>query len=80
MLRRLKLSLTIEYNTDIYDGYLIERMFLHFENLLKELLKNPDALIQEIDYLTDNEKDQLLVEFNNTEIAYPKDKNYSRVI
>jgi amino acid adenylation domain-containing protein len=68
------LGLTIEYNTDIYDGYLIERMFSHFENLLTESFEQPERLIQEIDYLTDNEKQQLLVGFNNTEVVYSKDK------
>jgi len=68
------LDLTIEYNTDIYDGYLIERMFSHFENLLTESLEQPERLIQDVDYLTDKEKQQLLVEFNNTEVIYSKDK------
>ncbi|RKR04557.1 amino acid adenylation domain-containing protein [Flavobacterium sp. 90] len=68
------LDLTIEYNTDIYEEYLIERMFLHFENLLSELLKQPESLIQEVDYLTENEKQQLLVGFNSTEVIYSKEK------
>lgn len=68
------LDLTIEYNTDIYDGYLIERMFLHFEKLLTESLEQPERLIQDVDYLTDKEKQQLLFEFNNTEVIYSKDK------
>ncbi|MRX70530.1 amino acid adenylation domain-containing protein [Flavobacterium resistens] len=68
------LDLTIEYNTDIYDEYLIERMFLHFENLLTESLEQPERLIQDVDYLTDKEKQQLLVDFNDTKVDYPKDK------
>ena len=68
------LGLTIEYNTDIYDGYLIERMFSHFEKLLTESFGQPERLIQEIDYLTDKEKQQLLADFNNTEVVYSKDK------
>ncbi|MDI5888436.1 non-ribosomal peptide synthetase [Flavobacterium yafengii] len=68
------LDLTIEYNTDIYDGYLIERMFTHFEHLIIESLEHPEALIQEVDYLTKEEKHQLLVDFNDTDVAYPKDK------
>ena len=68
------LNLTIEYNTDIYDSYLVERIFVHLENLLAKLIDHPKALIQEIDYLTIDEKQNLLVDFNSTEIIYSKDK------
>ncbi|KQB41366.1 non-ribosomal peptide synthetase [Flavobacterium aquidurense] len=68
------LNLTIEYNRDIYDDYLAERIFVHFENLLTKLIDNPKALIQEADYLAADEKQNLLVDFNSTEIIYPKDK------
>ena len=68
------LDLTITYNTDIYDAYLIERMFSHFENLVTESLKQPERLVREVVYLTTEEQNQLLLEFNNTEVDYPKDK------
>ncbi|WP_264530522.1 non-ribosomal peptide synthetase [Flavobacterium sp. N502540] len=69
-----ELNLKIEYNTDIYDEYLIERMFIHFENLITELIVKPEKSIKEIDYLTNKEKEQLLVNFNNTEVFYSKNK------
>nr|WP_315254431.1 non-ribosomal peptide synthetase [uncultured Flavobacterium sp.] len=68
------LDLTIEYNTDIYNDYLIRRMFSHFENLVTELLQQPKKNIQEVNYLTESEKHELIVGFNNTEQVYPKDK------
>ncbi|MRX70538.1 amino acid adenylation domain-containing protein, partial [Flavobacterium resistens] len=68
------LNLSIEYNTDIYDLELINRVFSHFENLITPLLEQPEMLINEIDYITQEEKHQLLVEFNNTQVDYPKDK------
>uniref|UniRef100_UPI001FB88184 condensation domain-containing protein n=1 Tax=Flavobacterium poyangense TaxID=2204302 RepID=UPI001FB88184 len=68
------LDLRIDYNTDIYDAYLIERMFLHLENLLTASVKQPEKLIQEVYYLTDKEKQELLVDFNSTAVVYPKDK------
>ncbi|KQO25541.1 hypothetical protein ASF10_23690 [Flavobacterium sp. Leaf82] len=69
-----ELDLIIDYNIDIYDSYSIEKMFAHFENLLMELLENPDRIIETIQYLTDKEKNQLLIEFNNTETYYLKEK------
>ncbi|MCP2028480.1 amino acid adenylation domain-containing protein [Flavobacterium sp. HSC-32F16] len=68
------LDLTIEYNTDIYDAYLIERMFIHFENLVAAALEQPEMPIQEIGYLTKDEEQQLLAGFNDTAAAYQKDK------
>jgi amino acid adenylation domain-containing protein len=69
-----QLELNIEYNTDIYDVSLIERIFPHLNNFSAKALTQPEMLIQEIDYLTDAEKQQLLFEFNDTNVDYPKDK------
>jgi amino acid adenylation domain-containing protein len=68
------LNLTIEYNTDIYDLCLIEKMFSHFENLITQSIEQPEILIKEVDYLTIEEKTQLLVSFNDTKADYPQDK------
>ncbi|RUT69557.1 amino acid adenylation domain-containing protein [Flavobacterium cupreum] len=68
------LDLRIEYNTDIYDGYLIKRMFGHFENLMLKTLAQPEIQIQEVDYLTQEEKNHLLFDLNNTVIEYPSGK------
>ncbi|MCL9807002.1 amino acid adenylation domain-containing protein, partial [Flavobacterium amniphilum] len=68
------LGLTIEYNTDIYNEYLIDRMFVHFESLLTEFLEQPQALLTSVDFVSESERQQSLIDFNNTEVAYPKDK------
>lgn len=68
------LNLSITYNTDIYEQFLIERMFSHFENLLNEFTVNPQLAVGKADYLTATEKQQLLFDFNNVEVDYPKDK------
>ncbi|PAM96239.1 hypothetical protein B4N84_02115 [Flavobacterium sp. IR1] len=68
------LELGIEYNTAIYDEYLIQRMFAHFENLLTQFTAQPQTLLSEADYLTEAEKQQLLLDFNDTAVTYPKEK------
>ncbi|MFH6951466.1 condensation domain-containing protein, partial [Flavobacterium sp. FlaQc-51] len=68
------LGLVIEYNTDIYDSYLIERMFWHLENILSACVSDPETSIEKIDYLTAIEKEELLNGFNNTKADYPQDK------
>ena len=69
-----ELGLSIDYNPDIYDAYLIERIFVHFENLLVQSLEQPETLLQELNCLTQEEKNQLLFDFNDTVVDYPKDK------
>ncbi|QSB25088.1 non-ribosomal peptide synthetase [Flavobacterium sp. CLA17] len=68
------LDLRIEYNTDIYDGDLIERMFGHFENLMIQALVQPEIRIQEVDYLTQEEKNEILFDLNKTTVEYPAGK------
>ncbi|TRX33010.1 amino acid adenylation domain-containing protein [Flavobacterium sp. ZT3R18] len=68
------LSLNIQYNTDIYDSFLIERMFSHLENLVTEVIDNPSQVIKEIAYLTPEERNQVVADFNDTKVDYSKDK------
>jgi amino acid adenylation domain-containing protein/non-ribosomal peptide synthase protein (TIGR01720 family) len=68
------LMLGIEYNTDIYEASFIEKMFPHFEQLLTVMMEQPEAKIQQVDYLSIEEKDCLLVDFNDTTVDYPNDK------
>ncbi|MFP7658500.1 amino acid adenylation domain-containing protein, partial [Chryseobacterium proteolyticum] len=68
------LSLTIQYNTDIYDDFLVERIFAHFENLLVNSIADSSKTVDQINYLLSSEKQHLLVDFNATEVIYPKDK------
>ncbi|MFP3599580.1 condensation domain-containing protein, partial [Chryseobacterium sp. SIMBA_029] len=69
-----QLGLIIEYNTDIYDEFLIKRMFVHFENLLTKAIDQPDEPIEKIDYLTETERSELLYQFNDSASEYPNDK------
>ena len=68
------LSCLFEYNTDLFEAATIERMAGHFETLLKGIIANPEQPICQLPLLTEAEQHQLLVEWNNTETEYPKDK------
>ncbi|WP_143046469.1 condensation domain-containing protein [Trichormus sp. NMC-1] len=63
-----------EYNTDLFDGSTIERMIEHLQMLLSGILAAPTQSIWELPLLTEGEKHQLLVEWNQTEVDYPQDK------
>lgn len=62
------------YNTDLFDAATIARMAEHFQVLLAGIVANPDCNIAQLPLLTEAERHQLLVEWNNTTAAYPRDK------
>ncbi|MBR8840976.1 MAG: amino acid adenylation domain-containing protein, partial [Stigonema ocellatum SAG 48.90 = DSM 106950] len=63
-----------EYNTDLFDGSTISRMAGHFQNLLSAIVENPQQTVGEIPLLSEAERHQLLVEWNDTLSEYPQDK------
>ncbi len=68
------LSLQMIFNTDVYEKAMVEGMIRHYKHLLNALLETPQAKLSQVDYLSEEEKHQLLVTFNDTAVAYPKDK------
>jgi amino acid adenylation domain-containing protein len=62
------------YNTDLFDEATIVRMVGHLRTLLEGVVVEPDKRICELPILTEAERYQLLVEWNDTEADYPKDK------
>ncbi|KQB41358.1 non-ribosomal peptide synthetase [Flavobacterium aquidurense] len=70
------LTLGIKYNTDVYDLAFIEKIFVHFEHLSSALIAAPSKKISEINYLSDTEKAELLLDFNPVAVSYPKDQTF----
>ncbi len=64
----------IEYSTDLFNRDRIERMAGHFQTLLEAIVADPDQSIATLPILTEAERRQLLVEWNDTAADYPKDK------
>jgi non-ribosomal peptide synthetase component F len=62
-----------EYNTDLFDAATIERMVGHFQTLLAGIVASPKQHLAELPLLTATEQHQLLVEWNNTQVNYPRD-------
>lgn len=63
-----------EYNSDLFKPDTIARMTGHFQTLLEAIVANPDRRVGELPFLTESERCQLLVEWNNTTKEYPFDK------
>jgi amino acid adenylation domain-containing protein len=63
----------LEYSTDLFEANTMARMIGHFETLLSSIADEPQQVITQLQLLTEAEQHQLVVEWNNTQTAYPYD-------
>jgi amino acid adenylation domain-containing protein len=64
---------SLEYSTDLFDEDTILRMLNHYQTLLASIVADPDQPIGKLPILPDAERNQLLVEWNDNRVAYPKE-------
>ncbi|MEJ2051762.1 MAG: condensation domain-containing protein, partial [Calditrichota bacterium] len=63
----------LEYNTDLFEESTIRRLTEHFQNLLSEILVDPDKEISQLGLLSEKEKKLILEDWNDTQLEYPAD-------
>ncbi len=68
------LTACLLYNKNLFDSSTILRMASHFQNILGELMTWPDRTISSLEILSPVEMQQILVDWNNTARAYPREK------
>ena len=73
MEREDTLSCSFSYSTELFDEDTIQRMSVHYRILLEGIVADPNRRIETLPLLTDAERHQLLVEWNDTETDYPRD-------
>ena len=64
----------LEYCTKLFKKETIERFATHFLNILEDITINSEKRLFEIELLSEEEKKRILIEFNDTNVEYPKDK------
>ncbi|UCH97926.1 MAG: hypothetical protein JSV88_14020, partial [Candidatus Aminicenantes bacterium] len=64
----------LEYNWSRYREATVKQIAGHFINLLKNVLYGLDIPLAGVDILSEEEKKEILVDFNDTETPYPQDK------
>ncbi|MCP5048441.1 MAG: amino acid adenylation domain-containing protein, partial [bacterium] len=64
----------IEYYTAIFKPETIARMVEHFREVVKQVSTNPAVLLEEVEIVTEREKEQVLYQFNDTESDFPADR------
>ncbi|HJU38103.1 MAG TPA: amino acid adenylation domain-containing protein, partial [Tahibacter sp.] len=62
----------LEYASDLFDADTIERHADHFFSLLDGLLADDQSRVSRLPLLTDAQRRQLLVDFNDTAVDYPQ--------
>ncbi len=69
-----KIFLSFEYSTSLFRKETIVRFIAYFKKIVSALLSDQNLKISDIEIISEDEKRQLLVEFNNTDVVYPKGK------
>jgi amino acid adenylation domain-containing protein len=64
------ISCTLEYSTDLFNSDTIMRLLSHFKSLLEAVAADLGQPIDDIRYLSDEEKEQLLSRWNDTGKVY----------
>ncbi len=63
---------TWEYNVDLFQQSTIRRAIGHFQTLLEGVVANPAMPMAELPVMTEAERHQVVVEWNDTKVEYPK--------
>ena len=71
---------TWEYNIDLFETDTMRRMVEHFSVLLESIVANPHESVSHLPLLTPAERQQLLVDWNNTTVAYPQEQCVHQLI
>ncbi|BAZ20915.1 amino acid adenylation domain-containing protein [Kalymmatonema gypsitolerans NIES-4073] len=66
------LLLSIGYDTRRFDSATITRILGHLKTLLESMVANPEQQLRDLPILTSQERYQLLLEWNDTEVEYPQ--------
>ena len=68
------------YSSDLFDAATIDRMALHYKDLLGRIVKNPAGKVSELAVLSGGERHKVLVEWNETETDYRLDEPVHRLV
>ncbi|NOU89221.1 amino acid adenylation domain-containing protein [Paenibacillus sp. LMG 31460] len=67
------LTVHIEYSTNLFERETVERMGRHYLVLLESIVQEPERKLAELDMLSEEERRQILVDFNDTQTDYPSE-------
>jgi amino acid adenylation domain-containing protein len=65
---------SLEYNASLFEAGTIRRMLRHLQTLLQDIVTHPEKHISELAFLTQAEREQVLVAWNDTGMDYPQNR------
>ena len=63
--------LELRFNVDLFESTAIEQMLTHYKLVLEWMTTDPGNGIYEFDLITDAERQQILIDWNNTTTDFP---------
>ncbi|GAA3932942.1 amino acid adenylation domain-containing protein [Chitinophaga oryziterrae] len=66
------LHIRVSYNTDLYERDSMETLLAHYQALMQAVVINPELSVKKLEYLSLAEKQQVLYDFNDTVVDYPR--------
>ena len=69
-----RIKVELEYCTDLFKTESAKSILAHYLEIIKKIVENPEARIDEIEVVTEADRKKILEEFNNTDAEYPRDK------
>ena len=73
------LSFNLIYNNDVYEEEMAEALMRHFKLLLKNVITDGKRRLREINFLSAEEQDELLLSFNDTDVRFPAAKTLAEL-
>ena len=67
------------YSRDLFEAETVERMMRHYERLLDGGVRNPEEKIARLPLMSDQEREQVLVEWNQTRREYARNSSVVEV-
>ncbi len=74
-----QLHFRLEYSTDLFKHDTIMTMAQCYINIIHEVLKNPQIYLQDIALISEDYRDELIYQFNKTEVKYCKDRTIQQL-
>lgn len=67
-------TLHLKYNPDLFSASTVSRMADHYVTLLRKIVHDPNQPLAKYPLLSENELKTLLIDWNRTDVDYPRDK------
>jgi len=79
LLTEKAIEVTVDYNAKLYTEEMMKQVMEYLFHYFREVTQNPHSILSEIEILSETEKSNILIHFNNTEAVYPKEKTIRQV-